>query len=161
MADKNSDFMTQLPNLRGLVDSKVETIIYRAFLNVYDYFNNIVSKQKSDFETKLKTQSVTIEAQSSLLNGFGTKLIGLSDPKNPLATLGSGTVTIFTVTNTTIFDVATPDTTPNLALKVQSKNKFLSGPVTGLDAIPTFRTIVAADITGLFLDATILDWLAQ
>ncbi len=161
MANQNSDFMTMLPRLRNLVDPKVETEIYQSFLRIYDYFTSKLNQQKSDFDAKLKSQVAIIESQSSLLNGFGTKLIGLPDTKNPLVTLGSGTVTIFTVTDGAIFNVTTSDTTPNLALKAQNVNKGLFGPTSGGDAIPTFRKIVADDLIGIETNDDILDWLAQ
>lgn len=157
----DKEILKLLPNARGLIDGRAEQMYYLAFSKVYDYFEQKLSQQQKEFESKLKVQSDTISRQGNLVNGFGTQLIGITNQTNPLATLGQGSVTNFTVTDATIFDVTTPTTTPNLALKTQAKNKFLVGPTTGANAVPTFRLIVAADLSGLSLDTNILEWLAQ
>lgn len=58
----------------------------------------------------------------------------------------AGTVTNFTVTDTAIFAVTNPTTTPNLALKTEVKNTLLAGPASGADAVPTFRALVTPDL---------------
>lgn len=67
---------------------------------------------------------------------------------------GSGTVTNFTAGDLSpLFSssVATPTTTPALtfALTNQPQKTFLSGPSSGADATPTFRSILASDIPDL------------
>lgn len=63
---------------------------------------------------------------------------------------GSGTVTSVALTAPVIFSVAgSPITTSGtlaLTLVTQVANTVLAGPTTGIDATPTFRALVAADI---------------
>lgn len=70
---------------------------------------------------------------------------------------GFGTVTNFSAAN--IVSIATasvtnPTTTPVLTytLEMQNSNTVWAGPTTGSSAIPTFRSLVTADIAGLSVD---------
>lgn len=158
------DFMKLIPDIRGLgLDPRAEQEYFMGFMRVYQYFESKLSAQQREFDNKISLQNAQIERQNSLVNSFATPLIGITNQTNPLATLGTGTVTTITIdaTLSTIFEIENASTTPNLKAKTQVKNKFWAGPITGADAVPTFRTIVAADISGLALDTTILDWLAQ
>lgn len=69
---------------------------------------------------------------------------------------GSGTVTsvglsapssLFTVSGSPVTSSGTLD----FSLAVQSANRIFAGPTTGIDAAPTFRALVAADIPSLTL----------
>lgn len=67
---------------------------------------------------------------------------------------GTGTVTNFSAGNLSpLFttSVATPTTTPVLSftLNTQTANTIFAGPTTGAAATPTFRSLVAADISGI------------
>ena len=71
---------------------------------------------------------------------------------------GFGTVTNFSAAN--IVSIATasvtnPTTTPVLTytLETQNSNTVWAGPVSGASAIPTFRNLVTADITGLSVNS--------
>lgn len=107
--------------------------------------------------------SVTRQVQAGLLGVFGTPVIGGgSDPK--LQNLGLGTVTgvtagdlspLFTTTET-----GAP--TPNITFTqvVQNANLVYAGPASGAAANPTFRSLVAADFTGIsapLLSSTVLN----
>lgn len=63
---------------------------------------------------------------------------------------GDGTVTTFSVgaNATTIFDVATPNTTPTLSYKSQAANLFLASP-NGSVGSPVMRSIVYTDIASI------------
>jgi len=155
-------FKRLIPDLRGLIDPKAEQRIFLAFTQMYNYYDQMIREQQKTFDSKLATQAATIEKQSALLNSFATPLIGVTNPTNPLATLGVGTITKFTADPSAIFTVTNANgPTTALSIKVQVKNKFLSGPTTGADAVPTFRSIVADDLTGIDTNDDILDWLAQ
>lgn len=74
--------------------------------------------------------------------------------KQGISGLGSGTLTNFSAGNLSpLFttSVANSTTTPALtfALSTQTANTVFAGPATGSAATPTFRTLVAADISGL------------
>lgn len=62
----------------------------------------------------------------------------------------SGTVTYVGMTVPSILELTgnpiTASGTLALSLATQAANRFLGGPTNGIDAIPTFRTLVAADI---------------
>lgn len=60
--------------------------------------------------------------------------VGLALPTNEFTISGSPIVGAGTLTGT---------------WKTQTANKIFAGPASGVDAIPTFRTLVAADIAGL------------
>lgn len=82
-------------------------------------------------------------------------------PDNPCAGGGSGTVTSVGITAPAIFAVTnSPITTAgaiDLALVNQSANQIFAGPTTGAAAVPTFRTVVAADLgTGTANSSTYL-----
>lgn len=84
--------------------------------------------------------------------GINKKVTGLQI-KNYIGA-GSGTVTSVSVGNLSpLFtaSVATATTTPaiSFALVVQNANKVFAGPTNGVDAAPTFRALVAADIPDL------------
>lgn len=150
----------KFPNLSGLVDAKTEREIRLSFERVY----NMLLILRENFKFLSEHQSSQLSSlqtkTDSLVNQLlSVPIIGVDNPVNPL--VGVGSVTTFSVTDTNIFDVTNASTIPNLALKTQAKNKFLAGPTVGADAVPNFRLITAADISGLSLDATILDWLGQ
>lgn len=68
--------------------------------------------------------------------------------------VGTGTVTSFSAGNLSpLFttSVVTPTTTPVLSfsLNTQTANTIFAGPSTGAAATPTFRSLVAADISGI------------
>jgi hypothetical protein len=72
---------------------------------------------------------------------------------------GSGTVTsVGLSTPGVLFDVAgspvTAAGTLAMSLKTQAANKVLAGPVTGADAAPTMRALVAADLPAQPFDLT-------
>lgn len=74
-----------------------------------------------------------------------------SDIQDQIDSLGSGSVSSFSAGNLVpIFttSVATATSTPALTflLSTQVKNRFLSGPVSGADAAPTFRVLNLNDI---------------
>ena len=74
---------------------------------------------------------------------------------------GSGTVTTVSCGDLSpLFtsNVANPSTTPSITftLSTQVKNTVLAGPTTGVDAAPTFRILVAADIPALSYISTTL-----
>lgn len=68
---------------------------------------------------------------------------------------GSGTVTSVALTLPSFLSVSgSPVTTSGtlaVTLATQSANRILAGPATGVDATPTFRALVAADIPSLTL----------
>lgn len=59
---------------------------------------------------------------------------------------GAGTVTSFSATPSSVFNVATATSTPALSLDDQAANVVLAGPTTGSAATPGFRALVDADI---------------
>lgn len=65
--------------------------------------------------------------------------------------LGGGTVSNVT-SNTSVITVATGTTTPVIDLATQNANTVLAGPNTGSAAVPTFRSLVVADIPNLAAD---------
>lgn len=86
-----------LPDIRGLIDPKAEQRVYLAFRQVYEYFDTQTKKLQDTIDQKLSTQAANIAQQSQLVNGFATQLIGIQNQTNPLATLGSGNLSNFTV----------------------------------------------------------------
>ena len=76
--------------------------------------------------------------------GFGSPN-GVGFPSNGSGSGGSGTVTTFSATPSSVFDVANATTTPALSLDAQSGNKFLASPANGSSAAPTFRILDVAD----------------
>lgn len=75
--------------------------------------------------------------------GFGSPN-GVGFPTNG-SSGGSGTVTTFSASPSSVFDVANATTTPALSLDAQSGNKFLASPANGSSAAPTFRILDVAD----------------
>lgn len=59
---------------------------------------------------------------------------------------GGGSVTNFSATPASVFDVANSTTTPALSLDSQTANKALMGPSSGGAATPGFRLLVDADV---------------
>lgn len=66
-----------------------------------------------------------------LVSGEYVKSVGLSLPTSVFSVSGSPVTDSGTLTGT---------------FKTQAKNTFFAGPTTGNDAVPTFRTIIAADL---------------
>lgn len=91
MGDNNL-IVKQLPDLRGLLDSKAEQRLYVGLRRIYEYIDQQIYQQKQEIASKLESSNTFIQKQTELLNGFATKLIGLPEANNPLAQLGGGTV---------------------------------------------------------------------
>jgi hypothetical protein len=72
-----------------------------------------------------------------------TKLIWISP-----GSLGGGTVTNFALdtATATVFNVATPSSTPTLSFDNQAINLVFASPASGGAGVPTFRALVPADI---------------
>lgn len=74
---------------------------------------------------------------------------------------GSGTVTSVTFTgdgtvlSSTPSSAVTTSGTVTGSLNTQTKNKVLAGPTTGSNAAPTFRSVVAADLSPGFINPTV------
>lgn len=102
---------------------------------------------------------------TGLFGAFAQVPIGTSATDPLLVQVGSGTVTsvgatgptsFFTWTNTPV----TSTGTLTAALNTQSANIVFAGPASGAAAVPTFRALTAADITGIgatLLASTVLD----
>lgn len=121
MPEVNSDFKALLPNIQGLVDSKAETQIYRAFLSVYEYFTAKLNEQQREFDRKL---SIATKETSSNLNS----LIGVFS--QPLA----GSTTTDPLLESLIQNFGSQDA-----------NKVLAAP-DGISGNALFRFLVANDI---------------
>lgn len=98
-------------------------------------------------------QSGNISLKLPVATPTGNQLLraNSSDPTQlEWGSAGSGTVTSVALTAPAIFSVSgSPVTTSGtlaLTLVTQVANTVLAGPTTGIDAIPTFRALVAADI---------------
>lgn len=112
----------------------------------------------ADTSLKLAAGGVSVnEATSSALtvsSGLKVNVDGVTVTINGsnqlVASGGSGTVTSVALSAPSIFTVAgSPVTTTGtlaLSLATQSSNTIFAGPTTGVAAIPTFRSLVAADI---------------
>lgn len=141
-----------LPQLRGLIDARVEKVLYLAFQRIYEYINakNEEISRRTTEQAKNITKE-TVEKTTELVNNFVTKLItNKGQGNNPLESLGIGTVTSISLTVSAIFTVSgspvTESGTFSLTLINQSANRFFAGPTSGGAAIPTFRAIVKEDI---------------
>lgn len=106
------------------------------------------------------TNLVTDLAAKQPLDADLTTLAGLSgagqsvrrnagDTAYELYTATTGTVTTFSASPSSVFDVANATTTPALSLDNQSANTVLAGPSTGAATTPGFRSLVAADIPNI------------
>ena len=141
-----------LPQLRGMVDARVERILYIAFLRVYEYINNKIEQLAENFTKQSEiTSRETVEKTTELVNNFVTKLItNKGSGNNPLESLGTGTITSVSLTISAIFTVSgspiTESGTFSLTLINQSANRFFAGPTSGGATTPTFRNIVKEDI---------------
>src|SRR5208337_4293993 len=110
----------------------------------------------------LTPASLIAQAKNTLLAGPTTgsnaapTFRALGNADMPASGAGSGTVTsvswtgdgtIFTASADTA--VTTSGTLTPASLIAQAKNTFLSGPSTGSNAVPTFRALGNADLTGV------------
>lgn len=79
-------------------------------------------------------------------NGVVYRRNRTSDPGtwDPITNVGS--VSSFSASPTSIFDVANPTTTPALSLDNQAANIVLAGPSSGGAATPSFRALVVNDL---------------
>lgn len=152
MSKNFDEIKDYLPQLRGMVDARVERVLYIAFVRIYEFINNKVNNlaEASAKQTETITRE-TVEKTTELVNNFVTKLItNKGQGNNPLESLGIGTVTSISLTVSAIFTVSgspvTESGTFSLTLINQSANRFFAGPTSGGAAIPTFRAIVKEDI---------------
>lgn len=135
MKISEKEIQALIPNLKGLLDPKIEMRIDQAFRRLYEIMNLKLEDQRKSFELKIQSIYSDIIREQNKLTG----LIGsLSQP-----VVGSST--------------------PDLILQSvvssygpQSPNHFLAGPV------PSFRQITQADLPPLIAsqlnaDGTILD----
>ena len=137
-----------LPQLRGMLDARVENILYLAFLRVYEYVNAKVELINKQAEI---TTRENINRTTELVNNFATELITKSGSgNNPLQTLGSGAVTSVAATGNVLFSVSgspiTESGTLGFVLNNQTANRILAGPTSGGASSPTFRSLVKEDI---------------
>ncbi len=106
--------------------------------------------------------------QSMAANSFMTITVtnigtaaGSWNPSYSVNNAGGGTVTSVTYTGDGVLHSSTPSSavtttgTLTASLKTQTKNTILSGPTTGSNATPTFRAMVAADITPALIAPTV------
>lgn len=142
----------RLPQLRGLVDARVDNELYMAFRRIYEYINS-KAKEVSDAaakQTEIRTKEI-VSQTTELVNNFVTKLItNKGNEKNPLESLGIGTVTSVSASGNILFSVGggpiTESGTFTFTLNNQVANRIFAGPTTGAAASPTFRAIVKEDI---------------
>ena len=84
-----------------------------------------------------------------------------SDVDLQWATVGSGTVTSVGMTVPSILSVTPASINSSgtfaVTLATQVKNRVFAGPTTGVDAAPTFRSLVVADLPTIGTGATIAD----
>lgn len=143
-----------LPKLTGLIDPTADREIYLAFLRLYEYFSATLEAKVIEVRKQSTVESQLLaEKTSQLINNFATKLIGKDNSEhgnNPLVTLGSGTVTSVSISAPSIFNVTGNPITEagniSISFNVQLANTVLAGPAIGVDAIPTFRSLVSADL---------------
>lgn len=141
-----------LPQLRGMVDDRVDKALYIAFLRVYEYVNNKLAESSNATTKQIETRTKEIVTQTTeLVNNFVTKLItNKGNGKNPLESLGVGTVTSISANGNILFTVGgspiTESGTFTFTLSNQAANKIFAGPTTGAAASPTFRALVKEDI---------------
>lgn len=153
MPNNNDDIKGLLPDLRGLVDPKVERIIYVAFLRMYEYLTSKISSEVTTVQQAASSQNVQLaERTSQLINNFASKIIksNQGSGNNPLATLGEGTVTSINITGgAPIFTITGGPITESgsftVSLNVQTANEFFAAP-NGSNGVPTFRLITKEDI---------------
>jgi|GEM_PF-1058862 len=102
--------------------------------------------------TGATTKTSALNALLPAQLGLGGKVLQTDGTNAVWASVGSGTVTSVGLTVPSILTV-TPATITNsdvfsVSLATQAKNTVFAGPSTGSNAAPTFRQIVAADISG-------------
>lgn len=84
---------------------------------------------------------LAVGANGTVLTADSTQTTGLR-----WATPTTGTVTSFSASPSSIFDVATATTTPALSLDNQNANIVLAGPSSGGATTPSFRSLVNDDL---------------
>jgi len=105
------------------------------------------------------TASYSLKLPLALPASSGLALVGNTDGSTGWAAAGgSGTVT--TVTGTSPL-VSSGGTTPVISLPVPAANQLLAGPLSGADAVSSFRVLAAADlpviggVAGSYANATV------
>jgi hypothetical protein len=83
-----------------------------------------------------------------------------TEPGSWDAISSSGSVTSFSAAPASIFDVATPTSTPALSLDNQAANIVLAGPGSGAAATPSFRALVTNDLPSDALHSTMTKTIA-
>ncbi len=96
--------------------------------------------------TSYVLSTITAGTNISITNGIGTITIANTNTAS-VSSVSLSMPSIFTVTNSPVTTTGTLTVTSN----TQSANTIYSGPTTGIAAIPTFRTLVAADIPSISL----------
>ncbi len=135
MPISEKELQALIPNIRGLIDPKVEFRLDQAFRRLYEIMNLKLEDQRKSFEMRLQTiYSDIIKEQNKLTGLIGSlsqPLVGGSTPDLILQSVVS-------------------------SYGPQSPNHFLAGP------IPSFRAITQSDLpptiaSQLDADGTILD----
>ena len=131
-----------------LSGNKIDPQLYKRLTEVFDRLHQLEQAQAR--VPTVTRQAVVSQLQLiGLLGPLGQNLVGIStspDPQLQNLPTGNGTLTNFTASPASIFDVANPTTTPALSLDNQAANNVLAGPATGAAATPAFRALVNADL---------------
>lgn len=102
----------RFPKFDNKIDPKAEREINLSLQRMYDFIDQLERDLKKEIKSSSDTQTTQIQQASQLVNEFGTRLIGLENPSNPIETIGTGSVSsvgltlpnIFNVTNSPIVD---------------------------------------------------------
>lgn len=155
-----------------MIDRSLKNVVpEKAFRTFEDMDRQITAMQsqltalaaKSNGNAVLNAKQLSQVA--GLIGARAQAVIGFETPDPVLAQFGNGTVTSFSAGDLSpLFTTteATVTTTPALSFAqiVQNANLVYAGPATGAAANPTFRSLVAADFTGIsapLLSSTVLN----
>lgn len=107
---------------------------------LYDFIDDLEKRLSTKIEEEAKLNVQRFSEASTLVNSFATSLAGLTNPPNPLATLGGGTVTSITLSaGSNLTGGGTVTSSGNISLAVDSNPSFTTVKISGTKVLDARR----------------------